>query len=231
VADAPATPTTLAEQLKSALSESEPDQAPSEQAVQFYDRVMERLKNLITSLRRSIFELVLIAAVIQLLDLTVIAGFQVGPIELRDLRLVHQFLPVVAAYLIYDIVATVIRYTYANGIAAAFDRAYRPKLYEEPYYGQIYPPAPNILVPIPPFTQQTAILRLIKGFNILFRIVFALAPFVLIAYWYVRLFLKSGFQDVFVYISAVLSICLLAYAVLFYWQARKDGMVMNIVKI
>jgi hypothetical protein len=42
------------------------------------------------------------------------------------------------------------------------------------------------------------------------------------AYWYVRLFLDIGFQDFSLYISAALSICLLAYAVLFYWQAVKD---------
>jgi hypothetical protein len=42
------------------------------------------------------------------------------------------------------------------------------------------------------------------------------------AYWYVRLFSGIGFQDFRLYISAALSICLLAYAVLLYWQALRD---------
>jgi hypothetical protein len=67
------------------------------------------MKELISSLRRSVFGLLLIAAVVQLLDLAAISDFQLGPIRLSDLTLVHKFLPVVASYLIYDIVVTVIR--------------------------------------------------------------------------------------------------------------------------
>ena len=80
---------------------------------------MERLKNLNTSLRRSVFELLLIAAIIQLLDLTAISEFQLGPTQLSDLTLVHKFLPVVAAYLIYDIVVTVLRSAHAGGISTS----------------------------------------------------------------------------------------------------------------
>jgi hypothetical protein len=180
------------------------------------------LKGLNSSIRRSVFGLLLIAAIVELLDLTAISNFQLGPIQFSDLTLVHKLLPVVASYLIYDVWLTAIRYAYALGIAAKFDRIFRPGLAASPFVGLIYPSAPNILVPLPPYKHKTVVLRLIQNFNLFFKVAVSITPFLLVAYWYVRLFSEFGYRDFALYVSAALSIYMLLYAALLAWQGGKE---------
>jgi hypothetical protein len=101
-----------------------------------------------------------------------------------------------------------------------------------PFIGLTYPPPPNILVPLPTFKRQTVVLGFITGCNIFFKVAVSVTPFLLVAYWYTRLFSNFGYHDFALYLSAALSAYLLLYTVFLVSQAGVDGILnqKNVVK-
>lgn len=142
-----------------------------EQVERFYTRLLERMKDLSDSSRRSVYLLLLVSASIELLDQAAISDIQIGPFQVHDLSFIRKALPVIGGYLIYELSANGVRYLYSRRLANAIVEQYQPELSAVGQYPRlIYPLASSLFGPLPWHQSDHIRLSLITVFTAVLRI-------------------------------------------------------------
>jgi hypothetical protein len=82
----------------------------SARAKSYLASLQAAMKDIADAQRRAAFLALLIAATMELFNRAAISNVQVGPFQISDLSLIRKFLPVLFAYLMYDIAVLGVRY-------------------------------------------------------------------------------------------------------------------------
>jgi hypothetical protein len=204
---------------KSELAEALSDPPLPEQAERFYCRLLERMKDLADASRRDAYLLLLVAACMELLNRAAIVDVSLGPFAVNDISLVHKVLPVVAAFLVYDISANGVRYLYTRKLANSVVDDYQPALSAASTYSRLtYPLASSLYGPLPWYQERVRI-RPIVAMTAALRIGAVILPPVLMISWFWRLFSTYGADDVLVWISACFTAGFVIFAALVVLEA------------
>jgi hypothetical protein len=192
------------------------DPLPEPQVLDFYNRLYDRLSDLSDTLRRSTLGLLIVAAITELFNGTGVAHLQLGPFEINDLSTIRKFLPLLGAYLIYDLVATGTRYVYSRRVLNALNYAYRPALFRRRYAALTYPLTGSLygraLWSDAESNGSHLASRLVGIYTTVLRLGSATTPVALECIWFWRLFLNYGTGDALVWLSLVLSVGFVSFA-------------------
>jgi hypothetical protein len=197
-----------------------------DQVERFYTRLLERMKDLTDSSRRSIYLLLLISASVELLDQAAVSNVQIGPFQVHDLSFIQKALPVVGGFLIYELATNGVRYLYTRRLANSLIEQFQPALSAIGHYPRlVYPLASSLFGPLAWYQQDHARFRLIKVSTAVLRVGSLAIPPLLELRWYWRLFETHGFRDVLVWLSVCFTLGFVAFASLVVWTSVKTGMI------
>ena len=118
-----------------------------------HDAAISRLEWLRDSARRSGVQLILVALLMELFRQSAIADVQIGPVQFHDLAAVQKGLPVLGAYLIFDVCYTVIRLGQAQQFLWNLTLLHRPKLAASTFAALSRPPYPALFTGFPTLLQ------------------------------------------------------------------------------
>jgi len=181
------------------------------QAVEYYKQLLDRLNALVDGIRRSSFLLLIVAGSIELISGSAVSDVDLRPFKITDLSAVQRFLPLIAAFLIYDLVASGIRYLYTRRVAISIDREYRPKLQASTLSYLAFPPMPSLFGPVAHHRSRDLNRRMILFMRAGLRLGGITTPLILEFYWYFNLFNELGVNDFALWLSLVSSALPLLY--------------------
>lgn len=208
------------------LSQAMSDPPLPDQVERFYTRLLERMKDLTDSSRRSIYVLLLVSASVELLDQAAVSDVQIGPFQVHDLSFVQKALPVIGGFLIYELATNGVRYLYTRRLANSLIEQFQPALFAIGHYPRlVYPLSSSLFGPLAWYQQDHAKFRLIKVSTAGLRVGSLAIPPLLELSWYWRLFETYGFRDVLVWLSLSFTLGFVAFAGLIVWTSIKTGMV------
>lgn len=183
-----------------------------------------RFADVASSVRRSIVELIAIAFGMELFRQAVLQDITIGPFKVQDLSIFQKILPVLAAYLVYDLWVTALEAIRLSSFLACINDIYRPQLNRSNFASIVYPAPPPLAQGIPHWLRARGMLG---STSIVFVTVFGVArttlPWLLIATWYVQLFQRFGFRDATTWVSLFLATCFLTYTAILLALARRRG--------
>jgi hypothetical protein len=215
------------DELRHAFSEDLLPQGVS----QYYDQLLHRIEDITGSVRRSVVWLLLITAAIELLNRTAISRLQVGPFEVSDLSVARIFLPLVGAYLVFDIIVTQIRNFYSRRLLYAINRTYRPTLYQSGFDVLTLPQYSPLMDPLPLRRSNTILYRALTAFALTLMMGSVLTPFLLILYWYVVLFRAFGTDDVLLWISTLAAAGFVIFAALMMLELFGRALIYHMLRV
>jgi hypothetical protein len=197
-----------------------------DQVERFYTRLLERMKDLSDSSRRSVYALLLVSASVELLDQAAVSDVQIGPFQVHDLSFVRKALPVIGGFLIYELVTNGVRYLYSRRLANSIIEKFQPALSAVGHYPRlVYPLSSSLFGPLPWYQHDHARLSLITVFTAVLRVGSLAIPPLLEVRWYWRLFETYGFRDIFVWLSACFTLGFVVFAGLIIWTSIATKMI------
>jgi hypothetical protein len=185
----------------------------------FLSALQVTMKDVTDAGRRSALLALLVMAAFLLLDRAAVTSAQVGPFQIKDLSLIQKALPVLFAYLIYDLSATGIRFLYSRAVHEEITRLIEPPLsatrldrlllpHSSPLYGPMY------------FGTDQRLNRIARLFTALLRLGSLLSVLLIEAYALYRLFKVFGDRDPLVWLSTAFSTGFVLFAAVILGASR-----------
>jgi hypothetical protein len=166
-----------------------------------------------------------VAGIIELLNRAAVSDVQLGGFTVTDLSVIRKVLPMVAAYLIYDITACSTRNIYSSRILGAINRTYRPALHKSRYAILAHPRGSSFFGPFSWHKSDTKTYKAIEMLVAVLRVGSMATPVVLLAYWFTLMFRAFGFEDPLVWLSAGVSGGFTALAVLVVIEGIRSNLI------
>jgi hypothetical protein len=110
--------------------------------------LLATVKDISDAEKRSALLALLVAATFELLDRAAIVNAQVGPFQIKDLSVIQKALPVVFAYLVYDLVVLGLRFMYSRAVYLGITRLFDPSLSSTKLDRLLLPHASSLFGPL-----------------------------------------------------------------------------------
>jgi hypothetical protein len=176
------------------------------------------MKDSVDSERRSVFVSLLVAFIYELFNRAAISNVEVGPFEIRDLSLVQKALPVVFAYLVYDLMVLGIRNVQSYEVHSEIIRLFDKPLTESGLDLLLVPQETSLFGPalVPTSDNRN---RLVEFLTALLFVGYMTLPFLIEVYMLYRLFDAYGSNDPLVWVSSIFAVGFLVFAIALYVSA------------
>jgi hypothetical protein len=170
------------------------------------------MKDIADAEKRSVFLSILVAFTFELFNRAAISNVQIGPFEIRDLSLVHKCLPVLFAYLMYDLMVLGVRYVQSHAIHTEIVRRFDRRLSESGLDLLLLPQESSLFGPtyIPSNNKMGMVVKLL---TVLLTFGTLILPLFIEGYMLIRLFDTFGKSDFLVWSSAIFAIGFFAYSI------------------
>jgi hypothetical protein len=188
----------------------------SVRAKSYLTSLQAAMKDIAEAQRRSVFLAVLIAATMELFNRAAVSNVQVGPFQISDLSLIRKFLPVLFAYLIYDLVVLGLRYLQSWAVWAEIVRSFDEALSASGLERLLLPIGGSLYGPLF-FPKRGRPEAVVSSFTTALRWGSLVLPVIIEVYAIGRLFAGFGVDDFLVWLSAIISAAFLAYAAILYF--------------
>jgi len=192
---------------------------------QFYQQVLERIKETSEVNRRSVLGLLIVTGGAELLNRAAVSGLQLGPFQITDLSVIRIILPLAAAYLVYDIITNSIRNIYSQRLLSRINQIFRPALYDAQYARLTYPQGSSLFGPLVWYEAGTRTYGTVRNITAVLRAGSILTPLVLISYWYVRLFQALGYANLLLWISVTVAAGFIAFSIVLLLEAMRSNLI------
>lgn len=160
---------------------------------------------------RDLILLVLLAAIFELISRSAVGKISIGPIEVSDLPIIAKVLPIIIAYLYYDIAVLAAWHDlFSSANTALMSLAY-PKAAEEDFDVLLHPRLHALAAPGLPVNST-----LLKVVNAFLGLMILLGAIAFEIYAFYALFHRFGYTDIVVWASLSVSILLMSAALVMF---------------
>jgi hypothetical protein len=191
----------------------------SARAKSYVASLQAAMKDIADAQRRSVFLALLIAATMELFNRAAVSNVQVGPFQISDLSLIRKFLPVLFAYLMYDIVVLGLRYLQSWAVWVEILRVFDGALSSSGLQRLLLPVGPSLYGPLF-FPERGKLEALAQLFTAVLRLGSLVFPLIIEVYAISILFISFGVNDLLVWLSAIVSAAFLLYGVILFIAGR-----------
>ena len=209
-------PMTITERVKAAFRDEDTKSFGSE----YLQMLLSNMKDNTEALSRSISFMLLIALMFELITRAAISDVQVGPFQLQDLSLLQRSLPVIFAYLIYNVLVHQLRTEYTWTAAQSLMRELHPSLRFTGLDSLLFPKRTS-LRGFWFFPSGTWLDSVSTFFKKVLHYGSLLVALLFECYAFYELFRRFGLHDWIVWASLTFAIAFLAYGTLAYLTKRQ----------
>lgn len=202
---------TMAERVHRAF----PAQAAQSDVREYFQAMRGDLKDIADAERRSAVLALLSALMFELINRAAIADVQVGPFKLQDLSLIQKALPVLLAYLVYDLVTLAVRYGYCRAACIEVVKLHQTRVRLTGLDRLLYPRPSSLFGPVW-YPTASALDWITHVFTVVLRTAAVALPVAIEVYAFYRLIRTFATADLIIWCSMVLSLGFFLFAAVLY---------------